>query len=86
MGVEMIYKQFEERVKVIPYNPESRIDYHHAINKCNLAFKSALESEYDTEHSDKKDLLWQLVWEDTHSSGYHECELKYSEYCELIND
>lgn len=90
----MIYQTFQERLHLaeVPYpdrkDPqfeEKRRLYQNWQRQVTEEFKSALEVEYGTAKSKKRDLLWDRAWSMGHSSGFHDVESYYSDLAELLD-
>lgn len=48
------------------------------------AHKLKLEIQFGLQKHPKKDKLYDLAWEYGHSEGYHEVEVHYREFAELL--
>ena len=79
-----IYEEFEKKYKEIPYVREKREEYRINCNELNMEFKAALEKEYGIVNHPKADKLWEIAWDEGHSSGYSDVEIYYERFLELI--
>ena len=59
-------------------------EYRNEENRLYEAFKHDLFEEYGVKDNPKRDKLFNLAWEEGHSSGYYEVENYFSELVDLI--
>jgi hypothetical protein len=53
-------------------------------NKRRLDFRIAMAEKYSVTGHPKESKLWNLAWEYGHAAGYHEVEMVYAEFAELL--
>lgn len=63
---------------------EAVVDYHYAMKEIEKQFKLDLEKEYSLTGHPKADKVFDMAWEDGHSSGYGSVESYYERYADLV--
>ena len=83
----MIYKEFEEKSRNVPFGEKGskdRLAYRERQQAVNMEFRKALEDDYGTSGNPKADKLWDIAWAEGHANGYSEVEMHYETLYELI--
>lgn len=77
-------KKLREYEKAMPAYREARDAYRAEDNRLTQQFRADLEAEYGLTGHPKADKLWNLAWEEGHSSGLNEVYLCYDRFSELV--
>ena len=80
--LEILKNQFEDEIKLVMSN--NRKEYNIEENNKLIEFKKDLEEDFGFENHPKKDILYNIAWEDGHSNGFYEVYLEYEKLSELI--
>ena len=77
----MDFKKYENKFK---YNRASRDEYHAEDARLKELFKADMEKEEGVADNPKRDRLFEIAWDEGHSSGYEEVWNHYTTLVELI--
>lgn len=80
----MIYQEFEEERRKIPFDITKKKDYREEIKKNTTKFKIALFKKHSIEDNPKNDKCFEIAWDLGHSNGLSEIEIFFDELVELI--
>ena len=64
----------------------ARNNYNQIVAKSNEWFQYALKSHHGVQHHPKAGKVYQMAWDDGHSSGYDSVANSFDELVELIKD
>jgi hypothetical protein len=92
----MIYEEFENMYKALVYPSsktlnkyayiDAREEYLAETRAVDDAFHGGLAKEYGLLGHPKERKVWELAWEEGHSSGYSTVEQYYDQFSELVRD
>lgn len=81
----MIYKEFDEKQKAIPYSTkEDRANYRKRCSEIEDEFKAKLFAEYGVAKHPKAELLYQLCYREAHAGGFNDIECMFADFSELL--
>ena len=81
---DVIYKQFEEELKKIPYKIFEYPKYRENVYKVNDKFKLALFKKHKILNCSKAEKCFTLAWKYGRAGGYSQIELFFDDFVELI--
>ena len=77
----MDFKKYENKLE---YREVSRGEYRAEDARLKALFKADLEREEGVEDNPKRDLLFEIAWDEGHADGYSEVWNHYTALAELI--
>lgn len=81
----MVYENYQGDYYAVPYDRHNREAYHEERRFIENEFKYALQREYLSDAPDSvADRVWELAWQEGHSSGFGDVEHYYQEFAELV--